>query len=165
MYHQILRSHHVERRNKHKHWLKRRQFCQCCLSLRNSARFLSMSGKLLVVHALSVLQCAFSFFSPEIWLLNIAHTCIFAPERSRSSCKRLCHPVIQLCIVGIAKRAASAAYLVPFPIRCNGQSGDRATSFFFLSATPCHGDETTEVMQKTCRRRCGWTWKDKIRFD
>ena len=156
MDHQILRSHYVERRNKHKHWLKRRQFCQCCLSLRNSACFLSMSGKLMADHSLSVLQYAFVFFSREIW--SLIRACP-PPCKSRSLCKRLCHPAIQLCIVGIAKRVASAAYLVPFSVR-NGQSCDRAACFFLErnAATPCHGDETTEVMQKTCRRRCGWIW-------
>lgn len=107
MDHQILRSHYVERRNKHKHWLKRRQFCQCCLSLQNSACFLSMSGKLMADHSLSVLQYAFIFFSREIW--SLIRACP-PPCKSRSLCKRLCHPAIQLCIVGIAKRVASAAW-------------------------------------------------------
>ena len=149
MDHQILRSHYVERRNKHKHWLKRRQFCQCCLSLRNSACFLSMSGKLMADHSLSVLQYAICLFFS--WNL-IAHTCMFAPCKSRSLwslCKRLCHSAIQLCIVGIAKRVASAAYLVPFSVR-NGRSCDRAACFFW-SATP-QRHATVMKPRRWCKR-------------
>ena len=163
MDHQILRSHYVERRNKHKHWLKRRQFCQCCLSLRNSACFLSKSGKLMADHSLSVLQYAFVFFSREIW--SLIRACPPACK-SRSLCKRLCHPAIQLCIVGIAKRVASAAYLVPFSVR-NGQSCDRAVTellaFFGAqrrNAMPRwwnHGGDAKDLQKKV--------WMNMIRYD
>ena len=163
MDHQILRSHYVERRNKHKHWLKRRQFCQCCLSLQNSACFLSMSGKLMADLSLSVLQYAFIFLSREIW--SLIRACP-PPCKSRSLCKRLCHPAIQLCIVGIAKRVASAAYLVPF-----SDAMDRAVTEL-LAFFGAQRHATVMKPRRWCKRLAEEgvdeyekIWKDMIRYD
>ena len=135
MDHQILRSHYVERRNKHKHWLKRRQFCQCCLSLRNSACFLSKSGKTdgrPFIERIAVCICL--FFS---WNL-IAHTCMSA----RVQISFIVQAAVSPCDSALHCRHCEESCVSSLfgPFLCPQwtelwQSCDRAAGFFW-SATP-----------------------------